>query len=116
MPQHYMERPLQLQTPNGATHEFRWRIGIPRVEGEDWEWYTKVQLTLDGVEVETMNIFDVDAVDSLLGAIWIGGVRLRGYQDAYRDVGFTLTWLGGDDLGIPRDLGWLTGAKDETVG
>ena len=102
MDQIVVQRTFQVTRPNGVQHELTLRIGVPRNTGEDWEWYTDVELWLDSELLESMEIFGpADSLSSLTQALWIGGIRVRVHQQRYKEKGWRLTWLGTDDVDIP---------------
>ena len=84
----------------------RLEIGVPYQQGEDWQWFTMVRITdlRDATKFESHDYFGVDALKSLVTALFTASIRMRVWQDAYRKQGLSLTWLGDEELGF--DLFW----------
>ena len=99
-----VRRTFNLTGTNGASREVELILGTPRSVGEDWEWFTEVEILIEGEKVESMNIFGVDSMGSMLQALWIGGIRIRVHQSNFAKEGDRLTWFGDDDLGMHSQL------------
>ncbi len=85
------------EKPQGS---FVLKIGAPENRGDEHFWYTSVVIEEDGNVIEDHPVFGPgDSLSSLIQAIWFAGIRIRAYQALPECA---LTWLGVEDLGLPR--------------
>lgn len=98
-----VQRDYEVRNADGdELFSIRLEIGDSYQQGDDWQWYTMVRITdqHDSSNVESHDYFGVDALDSLIRALFTASIRMRVYQSAYREEGLSLTWHGHEELGF----------------